>query len=271
MSPHECPSCTRSFETDLGVRVHHSKAHDETLPNRVCANCSSAFYSEYERKYCSEKCYSEAVSFAGAENPNYSGGKVTTSCEICSEEFEYYPSEKEGHYCADCVKSEQWRSPPALSGSDHPRWSGGKQSVECDMCGSEIERWPNEIDGRTFCDVDCQGAWLSENITGTDHPNWKETSTIVYGPGWGKSRARTLRRDNYRCQVCGVSASELGQNPDVHHITSVRWFVDSDQYARRDAHTLSNLVSLCRSCHRKAEEDDIPKETLQSHAQRGVE
>jgi len=105
------------------------------------------------------------------ENPNYNGGKVTTSCSICGDSFEYYPSEKEGLYCPSCVESEQWQSPPALTGSDNPQWNGGKQTMDCDTCGATVERWRTGSNGRTFCDTDCQSEWLSKNFVGTDHPN----------------------------------------------------------------------------------------------------
>nr|WP_240943039.1 HNH endonuclease [Haloferax alexandrinus] len=43
----------------------------------------------------------------------------------------------------------------------------------------------------------------------------------------------------------------MGQNPDVHHLNRVRDFDDPS-----NAHTLSNVVSLCRSCHRLVESGD---------------
>jgi len=266
MSPHGCPTCDRLFETDHGVRVHHSKAHGWALPNRECAKCGSEYYSEHERKYCSEKCRSEAVSFKGTSNPNYRGGKSTTTCDLCGDSFEFYPSEKEGCYCHACVESESWQSPPSISGSKNPHWNGGKQTVQCDTCGSEMNRWPNEINGRTFCDGDCLSEWLSENFVGSDHPNWQETQEISYGSGWEQAREQALERDKHSCKICGVSRSDIGQNPDIHHITPVRWFVDSDLHARSDAHSLENLVSLCRACHRKAEGEEMPKSILQSLA-----
>jgi hypothetical protein len=129
-----------------------------------------------------------------------------------------------------------------------------------------MNRWPNEINGRTFCDGDCLSEWLSENFVGSDHPNWQETQEISYGSGWEQAREQALERDKHSCKICGVSRSDIGQNPDIHHITPVRWFVDSDLHARSDAHSLENLVSLCRACHRKAEGEEMPKSILQSLA-----
>nr|WP_311136853.1 HNH endonuclease [Natronosalvus rutilus] len=61
-----------------------------------------------------------------------------------------------------------------------------------------------------------------------------------------------LERDEYRCQSCGRGRQEIGRNPDVHHVIPVRTFDDPE-----DAHTLDNVVSLFRRCHRLAEEGSI--------------
>jgi 5-methylcytosine-specific restriction endonuclease McrA len=49
-----------------------------------------------------------------------------------------------------------------------------------------------------------------------------------------------------------LTAEELGQEPDVHHRTPVRSFDIPE-----DAHSLDNVVTLCRSCHRNVEEGTI--------------
>jgi len=56
----------------------------------------------------------------------------------------------------------------------------------------------------------------------------------------------------------------MGRNPDVHHITPVKWFITSDGHTREDAHDPENVISLCISCHRKAEFDKIEPEYLSS-------
>lgn len=129
------------------MRVHHAKTHGERLPNRECANCRERFYSEGERKYCSDSCRTEAVSFEGKANPNYQGGKEHSSCEICGDEFDYYPSEKPGKYCSSCVQREDWRHQMDISGERNPRWSGGKTELSCVICGDTFERYPSDITG----------------------------------------------------------------------------------------------------------------------------
>jgi DEAD/DEAH box helicase domain-containing protein len=80
--------------------------------------------------------------------------------------------------------------------------------------------------------LDAEGLW-------TNAPN-------DYGPSWPRQRDLARQRDGFRCQVC--AAPEQGRAHHVHHKTPFRSFGSSEQ-----ANQLSNLVTLCPSCHRRAE------------------
>jgi DEAD/DEAH box helicase domain-containing protein len=67
-----------------------------------------------------------------------------------------------------------------------------------------------------------------------------------YGPNWLAQRDRARVRDGYRCQNCG--AREQGRAHHVHHKIPFRGFA-----SYRQANQLSNLVTLCSRCHRRAE------------------
>lgn len=263
MAEHPCPSCSSTFDSRRGVGVHHSTVHDEKLPNRNCHACGERFYSEYEKKYCSSECRNSAVSFAGSNNPNYSGGKAETECEICGSSFEYYPSDKEGLYCPTCVETEHWQTMPDIDGAANPRWTGGQFELSCNVCDKTVNRYPSEVTGEvTLCSDDCQQSWLSESFSGDGHPNWKGGGNGTYGKGWNETRRRALKRDEYECAVCSKSKAEIGRNPDVHHIVPVRVFAESDEYEIADAHYLENVISLCIGCHRKADFGHISKRKL---------
>ena len=267
MSEHGCPTCGRVFESRRGLGVHHSHAHDEHLPNRTCTACGDDFYSEYDKKYCSEECHDESVSYTGSDNPNYRDAKEESPCEICGTSFEYYPSEKPGQFCSACVESESWRTPLDIDGENNPRWNGGKVALSCDECGAQIERHPSQITGEvTLCSRECHASWLSDAFTGDGHPNWEGGGVGPYGKGWNRVRKRALERDDHECVLCGTTAEELGRNPDVHHIVPVRAFVETPVLTERDAHTLDNVVSLCPSCHRRAEFGQVSREELRWRA-----
>jgi hypothetical protein len=105
----------------------------------------------------------------------------------------------------------------------------------------------NDREQGVFRSRTCHGEWLSTHVVGSSHHQW-EGGRISYGGSWWRVRKRALVRDDYRCRTCGRSSAELDRNPDVHHIERVRDFEDPDE-----AHRLSNVVTLYRSCHRHVE------------------
>lgn len=84
---------------------------------------------------------------------------------------------------------------------------------------------------------------------------------LDYGPSqlWQQQREAARARDGYRCQLCGQPESARRQH-DVHHIRPLRQFLTEatrNGGARSQiyptAHALNNLMTLCPSCHRRAE------------------
>lgn len=240
----ECPTCGKGFRTLSGMRQHHAKVHGVSLPNRECKGCGSRFYDPKARqKFCTD-CNPNS----GENNGNWKGAREEAECRVCGAEFEYYPSNKEGVYCSDCVQSADGLLP------ENPSTPIPRLEVDCLHCGSTQRVLPSRVSYQTrgfFCDRDCYGKWLSENVVGEDHHQW-EGGSLTYGQRWWRTRRLALHRDKHRCQYCGLTAEELGQEPDVHHRTPVRSFDNPE-----DAHSLDNVVTLCRSCHRNVEEGTI--------------
>lgn len=69
-----------------------------------------------------------------------------------------------------------------------------------------------------------------------------------YGPDWPRVRRQVLARDGERCQVCNTQRS-AGVMLHVHHKVPFRAFSTAAEANRAD-----NLISLCPSCHRRAEQ-----------------
>jgi RNA-directed DNA polymerase len=61
-----------------------------------------------------------------------------------------------------------------------------------------------------------------------------------YGNEWAETRAKVLERDEGRCRVCGKQGKV-----EVHHIRP---------WKPGMPHELSNLVTLCLSCHRQVQD-----------------
>ena len=260
-----CPTCGARFPNIQRLRKHHNNEHDRKLPNQECAQCGATYYAEHEKKFCSRQCIIESGTYAGENHPNYQGGKESTNCEICDREFEYYPSDKKGLYCSECVKTKQWQTIPRITGEDHPRWIGGKQEYSCTVCGNTVERYPSNAKSKAItCSETCRRKHLSESFAGEGHPNWKGGGNEAYGPGWAAARRKALERDDYRCRRCGTDRETLGRNPDVHHIVPVRRFIAARDRMKADAHTLDNLITLCPKCHRNADVGNISQSTLRA-------
>ena len=81
-------------------------------------------------------------------------------------------------------------------------------------------------------------------IFGKDNNQWKGgLSYEVYPREWNKTLKRAIReRDKYTCQMCGGQPDNEALS--VHHI-------DYNKYNCNPV----NLVALCRSCHRKTNDN----------------
>ncbi|WP_436929568.1 HNH endonuclease [Halosimplex halobium] len=237
----ECPTCGKSLETEQGKRQHHAKVHGESLPNRTCEGCGSEFYDPKARlSYCDD-CEPNA----GENNGNWKDARERAECERCGDEFEYYPSDKNGVYCPGCVReADEFLGDHYAEVHDIDR-----VERECEHCGEEFSALPCTLrdGGVRFCSRECVSDAL---YNGRSDPG-------VYNGDWYQVRRRALDRDDHRCQNCGKRSEEIGREPDVHHITPIREFDDP-----QEAHSLGNVVTLCRSCHRLAESGEIPPEKL---------
>lgn len=67
-----------------------------------------------------------------------------------------------------------------------------------------------------------------------------------YGSDWQKIKEKVRKRDEHECQHCG--ATEQSKAFDVHHKIPFKQYTSAKQ-----ANQLINLITLCPSCHRKAE------------------
>lgn len=81
-----------------------------------------------------------------------------------------------------------------------------------------------------------------------------------YGPNWQEQRAKALERDDHRCRTCGAAAELL----HVHHVRPFRdyGYVPGRNRNYRQANRVENLVTLCPSCHRRAEEGQRTRSAL---------
>ena len=144
----------------------------------------------------------------------------------------------------------------------------GNLDVEISINTFQKKRWTtNELLGIGQIDLPPQnlhttGYWLgiSPKLIDTLRANkqWGSDPNL-YSPDWIRLRQKILMRDSYTCRACGkvFEPSEL----QVHHIQPFRTFADKTL-----ANQASNLVTLCPSCHRKAESSVMVRSGLAAAA-----
>ena len=120
--------------------------------------------------------------------------------------------------------------------------------------------------GKT-CSAKCLNDWIRNNpdrkekisaaFKGSNHPNWQGGKSLLNnisnrGPNWKDQRSAAIKRDGGKCACCGITEIECmeryGRGLDVDHMVP---FHNFSSYKK--ANLLSNLRSLCASCHRISE------------------
>lgn len=142
----------------------------------------------------------------------------------------------------------------------------------------KIKRYSHETLGYGEIDLpeielDTSGYWLLFGETLTEQ--LMDAGILLrpndYGPNWQQQRQKALQRDDYRCQTCGAGPDFVGHDRPqsglglhVHHIRPFRDFgyVPEQNESYLQANRLDNLITLCASCHRRAEEGQRTRSAL---------
>lgn len=274
----ECAKCGTTFEvlpSDAKRRRYCSTecAGVSKFPDvKVqCHWCSKSlerphwWANRQERHFCDMKCKGHWQSTQTGENANaYKGTMVQVLCSHCGKIVERDPSKvgrNDNFFCSpECLN--EWRA-IHMRRENNPNWVE-PIITQCAFCGSLLERNPSRV-GVTerkvhFCSKDCRYGWMSNALSGENSPHWKGGTIRYYGPNWNRQRQRARKRDNHTCQHCGITRQELGRELHVHHIQSFRSFdyLPGENENYRQANRLANLISLCPSCHKRAEHGQIP-------------
>ncbi len=187
-------------------------------------------------KYCSRQCYVKSQ----RQRPR-TEHKPNCTCEICGHEFYRCLAAikvSTNHYCSE--KCSGIGHSRIRIGQKSPNWGGGLVERQCIQCGQTFTTINSQIRYRAgkFCSRACFYA----NIRPTDPREYPER--------WNKSLQEQIRdRDEHRCTVCGIS--ENCRKHHIHHIDYDKGNLDP-----------MNLVTLCASCHAKANFNRVGWQTL---------
>lgn len=197
---------------------------------KVCEFCGKNFtiYNCYiKRKYCSKEC-ANAVRIANQKR---------YFCKLCGEEI-IFPENTRRYkrvYCDSCLKKGVSFVPTK------------KIKTTCGYCGKELQVIPSRYEANKFCycDTKCMAKHYAEIYSGENSPTWKGGKGHHYIGGFYHARKEARKRDNYTCQICGITEENYGHELSVHHIKNYRLFKNKEE-----ANNLDNLISLCEPCHR---------------------
>jgi hypothetical protein len=252
---------------DEDSRAGARKGQGRKNPAKVCAHCNSEFFcssrrqrngAEQETYYCSRDCYMAVHTV-----------KHTLPCVACGKDMVVHKGGKTGKkYCSMECKIAHKRPQP----------------VNCKCCGVLFQgiAFRLNVNGeirpvykeRKTCSDKCHIQWISDNeerkrkigiaFSGEKHPHWKGGASITNSrtgrctsKSWKTIAENARKRDGYQCMLCGVLQSEHGRKLDVHHIVPYHNFAKATE-----ANRLSNLVTLCKTCHMVEEHKIVERQTV---------
>ena len=121
------------------------------------------------------------------------------------------------------------------------RWAFMTQSFICIDCGRTVPEVSRARCARCLPEANRERFARYGHGTGRNTPARQEHQAFITSSAWRKLRKVVIERDGHRCTRCGTAKSLT-----VHHIIPVR--KDPSM-----ALELDNCVTLCRSCHGRAE------------------
>lgn len=196
---------------------------------KFCPVCGKELIGWFARKKvtCSKECANFSKTHSGENHPRWNGEK---SCVVCGKELTGSVKRKNktcSDKCASILGSE------IRMGEKSARWKP-ELDIKCRECGKPTRRLYKAI----FCSRKCSSEWKSKHLSRENSPLWKGGSAYEDYPSEfnSKFRAEIRKRDGYFCQLCHIKSFHL----DVHHID------ENKKNCLKE-----NMVSLCRSCHRK--------------------
>lgn len=189
--------------------------------SKQCAQCGKLFYKSLSvsvKNWETKVKYCSRACYIKAETP----AKTIKICLACQKEFTPKFWNKKAVYCSRaCVATSQSKPLPV-----------------CEICGKEVKRH-----NRRFCSRGCKIEWYQrENVYNYLGEETKRSFPVDLA-FWMK-RAKEIRARDKVCQHCGKTPEQNRRALDVHHIIPYRISKDNSP---------SNLIALCRICHKKAD------------------
>lgn len=230
-------------------------------PIGKCLNCESDVYGSFSKKRCGEKstyifcnrlCYDNHRSKIKEINFN--------DCACCGKKLGFKKSHNyKTKYCNNDCRNEHNKSKD-------------RNCISCGIWFSSL-KWNTTAkrlvadNARKTCSNECyinniknnqeRKDKISKAFTASKHPNWQGGSQLsrsnFRGYEWRRIRLDAIERDGFRCVHCGIDReshfARYKCDFNVNHIKPFHQFGGKTELANK----LSNLETLCKSCHTKAD------------------
>jgi len=194
---------------------------------KICSVCGKEFHKPVtcskkdweDRSFCSYPCYWK-----------HKFGKRKTKpkkCQYCGREYfswENGVTNARKRFCSkDCFGL-----------------SRRMERKPCETCGKKTNRARAR-----FCSAECKNSWYrGENVYNYRSEETGHLAKSMSGFSFGAAKAKEIRERDRVCRHCGKTPEENGRALDVHHVIPYRISQDDSP---------SNLIALCRSCHKIAD------------------
>lgn len=293
---HPCPwdGCNRSFDSARGMKVHHGGVHGESIAGTevTCTVCGASkrtqtSIADNENHFCGSGCYGKwrSEELTGENHPSYDGSQEWRKKAVLEEL--YLDKGLSTYDIADRLGCSyqtvhDWLVYHGIPTRDSPTQRNKKYMPSKEVLEQQYSDGDPilEIAERHGTHFETVRRWLirygierrppANTLTGEDSYNWVPDGEKIgrreYDPLWRKRRIEAIELDGEECARCGMSREahreEMGRDITVHHIRKARLFDDLEE-----AHALSNLITLCLSCHASIDNRGMPIDVR--HLQRG--
>jgi len=268
-----CKRCGKAFRkspTEIASSKEYYCSKECQLSDRPissCDNCGKQFIrkpslSRFKTKYCSRECHKEARRKALL--------RVDKTCQTCGKPFQTTPSlgERKKYCSVECrnlgnrrqievkcafcgqpftdIASKIRAGRRFCSNACATAANDKRVEVNCKICGKPFLSMPFYLKRGQglYCSIDC----ANQGNSGSGNKRFRG-GRVNRGPNWRRQRRLAYQRDGGICQRCGRKPKKGEPQFHVHHIKAYRDF-NGDYLSAND---LLNLITLCPSCHPRAE------------------
>ena len=220
------------MKTEIKVTCAYCQKHFSVAPYRL---------KKTQTLYCSRSCQNKH------KGEKIKSLRLTKTCPTCKKEFTTTQTKNAIHCSQKCLIAHNQ--------------NGGRNKyrksviIECACCKNEFSVPPSRLKHSQSKRICCSRECRAKLLTGEGNPAFVHGKgrRIPYGFNWCSQRRKAIKRDGWACQACG-KMPEKKRGLHVHHIIPAHTFYGD--YER--ANLLTNLITLCVSCHGQAEKVIIP-------------